>query len=130
MRHIRVHHADVVVSSACHRRLATSNEVLPRSPHIWSSQLSLLFAVLVTPQQHTYVKRTRILLDASAACHPSSRSVFCLAFVACLLQHRLYHEPVSLPCGHTYCRGCLKRALANKSQVRLLDYVDFDDPSV
>ncbi|CAN0426341.1 unnamed protein product, partial [Hapterophycus canaliculatus] len=33
--------------------------------------------------------------------------------------HRLYHEPVSLPCGHTYCRGCLKRALASKSQVCL-----------
>eukprot|EP00903_Cladosiphon_okamuranus_P006847 g6669.t1 len=34
----------------------------------------------------------------------------------CILCLRLYHEPVSLPCGHTYCRGCLKRALANKSQ--------------
>ncbi|CAN0088435.1 unnamed protein product [Scytosiphon promiscuus] len=34
----------------------------------------------------------------------------------CILCLRLYHEPVSLPCGHTYCRGCLKRALASKSQ--------------
>ncbi|CAM9382576.1 unnamed protein product, partial [Pylaiella littoralis] len=34
----------------------------------------------------------------------------------CVLCLRLYHDPVSLPCGHTYCRGCLKRALANKSQ--------------
>eukprot|EP00752_Nemacystus_decipiens_P004359 g3983.t1 len=34
----------------------------------------------------------------------------------CILCLRLYYEPVSLPCGHTYCRGCLKRALANKSQ--------------
>ncbi|CAM9846427.1 unnamed protein product, partial [Choristocarpus tenellus] len=27
---------------------------------------------------------------------------------------RLYYEPVSLPCGHTYCRGCLRRALGTK----------------
>lgn len=44
----------------------------------------------------------------------------CLTFLA---RDRLYHEPVSLPCGHTYCRGCLKRALANKSQVRLRNCV-------
>lgn len=49
----------------------------------------------------------------SFGCCPS-----CLMY-AFLLENRLYHEPVSLPCGHTYCRGCLKRALANKSQVRL-----------
>ncbi|CAN0156777.1 unnamed protein product [Ectocarpus fasciculatus] len=46
--------------------------------------------------------------DAAACTIPSE--------FECILCLRLYHEPVSLPCGHTYCRGCLKRALANKSQ--------------
>lgn len=32
----------------------------------------------------------------------------------CPLCFRLFHEPVSLPCGHSYCRLCLKRALSAK----------------
>ncbi|CAM9489660.1 unnamed protein product, partial [Phaeothamnion confervicola] len=34
----------------------------------------------------------------------------------CVLCLRLYFEPVSLPCGHTYCRGCLKRALKSATR--------------
>ena len=29
----------------------------------------------------------------------------------CVLCLKLFHEPITTPCGHTFCRACLFRAL-------------------
>ncbi|XP_071950014.1 LON peptidase N-terminal domain and RING finger protein 1-like [Antedon mediterranea] len=37
----------------------------------------------------------------------------------CILCFRLLHEPVTTPCGHTFCKGCLNRCLDHKPQCPL-----------
>lgn len=33
----------------------------------------------------------------------------------CSLCYRLLHEPVTTPCGHSFCRQCLDRSLDHQS---------------
>ncbi|XP_019739709.1 LON peptidase N-terminal domain and RING finger protein 1 [Hippocampus comes] len=48
---------------------------------------------------------------ASLHCREKTLSVLTVSDFECPLCIRLFHEPVTTPCGHTFCKNCIERSL-------------------
>ncbi|XP_037118261.1 LON peptidase N-terminal domain and RING finger protein 1 isoform X1 [Syngnathus acus] len=48
---------------------------------------------------------------ASLHCRDKTLSILTVSDFECPLCIRLFHEPVTTPCGHTFCKNCIERSL-------------------
>ncbi|XP_051913906.1 LON peptidase N-terminal domain and RING finger protein 1 isoform X2 [Hippocampus zosterae] len=48
---------------------------------------------------------------ASLHCREKTLNVLTVSDFECPLCIRLFHEPVTTPCGHTFCKNCIERSL-------------------
>ncbi|KAJ8281297.1 hypothetical protein GJAV_G00065930 [Gymnothorax javanicus] len=58
-------------------------------------------------------------LSTSIPCRTVPVELLLASDFECSLCMRLFYEPVTTPCGHTFCRGCLERCLDHTPQCPL-----------
>uniref|UniRef100_A0A8C7JGH3 LON peptidase N-terminal domain and ring finger 4 n=1 Tax=Oncorhynchus kisutch TaxID=8019 RepID=A0A8C7JGH3_ONCKI len=94
-------------------------ETGPKVKHGTSTEccLSLCQAVSFLPtaeDDEEMMMRRREEMHSRGGCHLDRReslSVLTVSDFECPLCIRLFYEPVTTPCGHTFCRTCLERSL-------------------
>ncbi|KAM8971882.1 LON peptidase N-terminal domain and RING finger protein 1-like [Pelodytes ibericus] len=67
--------------------------------------------------KHLKLKDNRIEDENLTCCHqsdPSLQDLLSLSDVECSLCIRMFLEPVTTPCGHTFCRECLERCMDHR----------------
>ncbi|XP_041081220.1 LON peptidase N-terminal domain and ring finger 1, like isoform X1 [Polyodon spathula] len=57
--------------------------------------------------------------DKSSCCRAVPKTLLDVTDFECSLCMRLFYEPVTTPCGHTFCKNCLERCLDHTPQCPL-----------
>lgn len=93
----------------------------------WCDFVSILIWTLkqVQKRPHTFLNKFNakiyIFFSESAEIVPMdvSKTLLDVDDFECSLCYRLLHEPVTTPCGHSFCRPCLDRCLDHQSNCPL-----------
>ncbi|XP_014054373.2 LON peptidase N-terminal domain and RING finger protein 1 isoform X2 [Salmo salar] len=89
-------------------------ETGPKVKHGTSTECCLCQAVSFLPTAEDDEMRRREERHSRGGCSLDRRdslSVLTVSDFECPLCIRLFYEPVTTPCGHTFCRTCLERSL-------------------
>ncbi|CAL8358381.1 unnamed protein product [Merluccius merluccius] len=109
------------IANLCSRLTHMDKTLINHKRQESQSQLKLLqfyssHSLVKVSKQKTKAKRVKPVIGA---CHSLVGSLIDPTDLECSLCMRLFYEPVTTPCGHTFCLKCLERCLDHNPQCPL-----------